>query len=79
MNMLIAVHLGFHRKPSSAKVRPAVNVSEAIQELKAKNIKLIDNTPRELLGTKYAFIHHPNKLNGVLTELIEGDIDFNKQ
>jgi methylmalonyl-CoA/ethylmalonyl-CoA epimerase len=54
------------------------NVSEAMQELEAKNIRLIDNTPRELLGTKYSFIHHPSKLNGVLTELIEGDFDINK-
>ena len=54
------------------------NLSEAMQELKAKNIQLIDNAPRELLGTKYAFIHHPSKLNGVLTELIEGDFDINK-
>ncbi len=54
------------------------NVSEAMEELKAKHIKLIDNAPRELLRTKYAFLHHPGKLNGVLTEIIEGNIDFNK-
>jgi methylmalonyl-CoA/ethylmalonyl-CoA epimerase len=54
------------------------SVSEAIRELREKNIRLIDNKPRELLGTKYAFIHHPGKLNGVLTEIIEGDFDMNK-
>ncbi len=33
---------------------------------------------RELFGTRYAFVHHPNKLHGVLTELLEGDFDINK-
>jgi methylmalonyl-CoA/ethylmalonyl-CoA epimerase len=55
------------------------NLSKAIQELKEKNIELIDSKPRELFGNRYAFIHHPNKLNGVLTELLEGDFDMNKQ
>jgi methylmalonyl-CoA/ethylmalonyl-CoA epimerase len=54
------------------------DLSEAIKELKEKNIKLIDNKPRELFGTRYAFVHHPNKLHGVLTELLEGDFDINK-
>ena len=54
------------------------DLSRAMQELKEKNVKLIDNKPREIFGTKYAFIHHPDKLSGVLTELIEGDFDINK-
>ncbi|MBA4416776.1 MAG: methylmalonyl-CoA epimerase [Syntrophus sp. (in: bacteria)] len=54
------------------------DLSKAMDELKAKNIKLIDNKPRELFGTRYAFVHHPNKLHGVLTELLEGDFDINK-
>jgi methylmalonyl-CoA/ethylmalonyl-CoA epimerase len=55
------------------------DLSKAMQELKDKNVKLIDHRPRELFGTRYAFVHHPNKLHGVLTELLEGDFDINKQ
>jgi methylmalonyl-CoA/ethylmalonyl-CoA epimerase len=54
------------------------NLPNAMQELKDKNIRLIDDKPRELFGTRYAFIHHPSRLNGVLTELIEGGFDINK-
>jgi methylmalonyl-CoA/ethylmalonyl-CoA epimerase len=54
------------------------NLTKAMDELKQKNIKLIDKEPRELFGTRYAFVHHPNKLHGVLTELLEGDFDINK-
>ena len=55
------------------------DLSKAMQELKSKNVKLIDHQPRELFGTRYAFVHHPNKLHGVLTELLEGDFDIKKQ
>jgi methylmalonyl-CoA/ethylmalonyl-CoA epimerase len=55
------------------------DLPKAMQELKDKNVKLIDNKPRELFGNRYAFIHHPNKLGGVLTELIDGEFDINKQ
>jgi methylmalonyl-CoA/ethylmalonyl-CoA epimerase len=55
------------------------DLSKAIQELKDKNIKLIDHRPREIFGTRYAFVHHPKKLHGVLTELLEGDFDITKQ
>jgi len=54
------------------------DLSKAMQELKDKNVKLIDRRPRELFGTRYAFVHHPNKLHGVLTELLEGDFDITK-
>jgi len=54
------------------------DLPKAIQELKDKNIKLIDHKPRKLFGTRYAFVHHPNKLHGVLTELLEGDFDITK-
>jgi len=53
-------------------------LSKALEELKQKNIELIDEKPRELFGNRYAFIHHPNKLHGVLTELLEGDFDLSK-
>jgi len=55
------------------------DLSKAMEELKGKNVKLIDREPRELFGTRYAFVHHPNKLHGVLTELLEGDFDITKQ
>jgi len=55
------------------------DLSKAMQELRGKNVKLIDRQPRELFGTRYAFVHHPNKLHGVLTELLEGDFDITKQ
>ncbi len=54
------------------------DLSKAMDELKGKGINLIDSKPRELFGNRYAFVHHPNKLNGVLTELLEGDFDINK-
>ncbi len=54
------------------------NLEKSMLELKEKNVKLIDDKPRELFGTRYAFVHHPNKLHGVLTELLEGDFDINK-
>ncbi len=55
------------------------DLAKAMDELKAKGVKLIDSKPRELFGTKYAFVHHPHRLNGVLTELLEGDFDINKK
>ena len=48
----------------------------ALAELKAKGADLIDQEPRALFGTRYAFIQKPNQLCGVLTELIEGDFDM---
>jgi methylmalonyl-CoA/ethylmalonyl-CoA epimerase len=54
------------------------DLSKAMNELKGKGIQLIDSKPRELFGNRYAFIHHPKKLNGVLTELLEGDFDITK-
>lgn len=53
------------------------DLAQAMQELQEKHVQLIDSKPREIFGTKYAFIHHPDKLSGVLTELIEGDFDIN--
>jgi methylmalonyl-CoA/ethylmalonyl-CoA epimerase len=53
------------------------NLTNAMDELRQKGIELIDSKPRELFGNRYAFVHHPDKLNGVLTELLEGDFDMN--
>lgn len=55
------------------------DLSKAMDELKGKGVKLIDSKPRELFGNRYAFVHHPNKLNGVLTELLDGDFDITKR
>ncbi len=47
------------------------NLEEALQELKAKGVKLIDEKPRRGAGgAKIAFIH-PKSTNGVLLELSE--------
>ncbi len=51
---------------------------KAMEELRAKNVKLIDAKPRRLFGTRYAFVHHPHELHGVLTELLDGDFDISK-
>lgn len=54
------------------------DLPKAMDELRAKNVKLIDKKPRELCGNRYAFVHHPRELSGVLTELLDGDFDLNK-
>ncbi len=47
------------------------NLEEALQELKAKGVRLIDAKPRRGAGgAKIAFIH-PKSTNGVLLELSE--------
>lgn len=47
------------------------NLEEALEELKAKGVKLIDERPRKGAGgAKIAFIH-PKETNGVLVELCE--------
>ncbi len=47
------------------------NIEAALEELKAKGIQLIDQTPRKGAGgAKIAFLH-PKATNGVLVELCE--------
>ena len=49
------------------------NIEEALQELKAKGIRLIDQEPRiGAGGARIAFIH-PKETNGVLVEICERD------
>ena len=49
------------------------NVEAALEELKAKGIKLIDEKPRKGAGgAKIAFLH-PKSTHGVLVELCERD------
>lgn len=47
------------------------NIEEALEELKNKGVKLIDETPRKGAGgAKIAFLH-PKSTSGVLVELCE--------
>ena len=47
------------------------NIEDALQELKGKGIKLIDEKPRKGAGgAKIAFLH-PKATNGILVELCE--------
>jgi methylmalonyl-CoA/ethylmalonyl-CoA epimerase len=49
------------------------NIEEAIAEMKAKGLKMIDETPRYGAGgAKIAFCH-PKSTNGVLVELCQRD------
>ena len=49
------------------------DIAEAIEELKAKGVRLIDQKPREGAGgARIAFIH-PKETNGVLVEICERD------
>jgi methylmalonyl-CoA/ethylmalonyl-CoA epimerase len=54
------------------------DLDNALTELKAKGVDLIDKKPRALFGNRYAFIHKPNELCGVLTELLDGDFDMSQ-
>lgn len=47
------------------------DVEQAMAELLDKGYNLIDDKPRHLLGTRYAFINHPRELCGVLTEVLD--------
>jgi methylmalonyl-CoA/ethylmalonyl-CoA epimerase len=51
------------------------NLDTALSELKAKGAELIDQEPRRLFGNRYAFVQRPDKLCGILTELLDGDFD----
>jgi len=54
------------------------DVDEALDELKAKGRRTIDQEPRELMGCRYAFIHRPKELCGVLTEILDGEFEPGK-
>lgn len=47
------------------------DVEKALAELKAAGNKLIDDKPRGIMGSRYAFINHPRELCGVLTEVMD--------
>ncbi len=46
------------------------DIEAALEQLKAKGVELINETPRERDGRKYAFIH-PKSAGGVMVELYE--------
>ena len=48
------------------------DVEKGLKELKDQGKKLIDNTPRELFGNRYAFLMPPTETCGVLTEILDG-------
>lgn len=52
------------------------DVEAGLKELKDKGLPTIDQTPRKLMGTRYAFITPPSYTCGVLTEIIDGEFDY---
>lgn len=54
------------------------DVDAALAELRAKGVTTIDQRPRRLKGNRYAFIHSPRQLSGVLTEVIDGEFDYDE-
>lgn len=55
------------------------DVEDALAELRDKGIKTIDDRPRRLMGNRYAFIHHPKELCGVLTEVLDGEFEYGEE
>ncbi len=51
------------------------DIDEALNELKAKGERPIDDEPRALMGKRYAFIMPPKETCGVLTEIVDGEFD----
>ena len=49
------------------------DVDEGLAEIHAKGEPTIDKEPRKLMGNRYAFIQPPNRLCGVLIEILDGD------
>jgi len=47
------------------------DVDAALAELKDKGYKPIDDKPRHLLGSRYAFINRPKELSGILSEVLD--------
>ncbi len=47
------------------------DVEEGLAELKSKGYRTIDEKPRYLFNTRYAFITHRKELCGVLTEILD--------
>jgi methylmalonyl-CoA/ethylmalonyl-CoA epimerase len=54
------------------------DVDAVLAELRAKGVTTIDQRPRLLKGNRYAFIHSPRQLSGVLTEVLDGEFDYDE-
>ncbi|HUS70873.1 MAG TPA: VOC family protein [Anaerolineae bacterium] len=54
------------------------DVDAALAELRAKGVTTIDQRPRCLKGNRYAFVHSPRQLSGVLTEVLDGEFDYDE-
>lgn len=52
------------------------DVESSLAELKSRGVKMIDREARRLMGNRYAFIHPPKELAGVLTEILDGEFDY---
>ncbi|MFH1034571.1 MAG: VOC family protein [Pseudomonadota bacterium] len=52
------------------------DVQAGLDEIQAKGLPTIDQTPRRLMGNRYAFITPPKHACGVLTEIVDGDFDY---
>jgi methylmalonyl-CoA/ethylmalonyl-CoA epimerase len=52
------------------------DVEEALKELREKGVKTIDTQPRFLMGNRYAFIHNPKEMCGLLLEVLDGEFVF---
>ncbi len=55
------------------------DVPSALAELAAKGVSTIDREPRQLKGNRYAFIHPPKALSGVLTEVLDGEFEYGEE
>jgi methylmalonyl-CoA/ethylmalonyl-CoA epimerase len=55
------------------------DVEDALAELRDRGVETIDERPRGLMGNRYAFIHYPKELCGVLTELLDGEFDYGEE
>lgn len=55
------------------------DVEDALADLRAKGVETIDRRPRCLKGNRYAFIHSPNELAGVLTEVLDGEFGYEEK
>jgi methylmalonyl-CoA/ethylmalonyl-CoA epimerase len=54
------------------------DVDAVLAELRAKGVTTIDQRPRRMLGNRYAFVHYPGQLSGVLTEVLDGEFDYDE-
>jgi len=70
-NGVIATHISKRGEGIQHVAYEVEDIDQALEELKAKGVRLIDETARPgAHGSRVAFLH-PKATNGVLTELVE--------